>query len=82
MRAVLIAFTLIATTAAVAQAPTPPEYTLRITPADVTLLGQAIDELPAKIGRPLAQRLLAQVQAQDADYAKKNPVLDKSPAKK
>lgn len=79
MKRLILALALLATPAAAQQAT---EYTLRVTPADVALLGQAIDELPAKIGRPLAQRLIAQVQAQDAEFAKKNPVLDKSPAKK
>ncbi len=82
MKRLILAFALLATPAAAQQTTTPSEYTLRVTPADVALLGQAIDELPAKIGRPLAQRLIAQVQAQDADYAKAHPVLDKSPAKK
>lgn len=84
MRTLLIALAMIAIVPAAAQlpAPIPTEYTLKVTPADIVLLGQAIDELPAKTGRPLAQRLIAQVQAQDAEFTKKNPILDKSPAKK
>ena len=74
MKRYLIALALLATPAA-AQQPTPTEYMLKVTPADITLLGKAIDELPGKFGRPLAQKLLAQVQQQDAEYAKAHPVL-------
>lgn len=71
MKTLLIALALIATVPAAAQQSTPTDYNLRVTADDIQILGRAIDELPARIARPLAQRLMQQVIAQDTEFSKK-----------
>jgi len=48
----------------------PTEYNLIVSPQDIDLIGQAIQELPAKVANPLSQRLATQIKRQQEEFVK------------
>lgn len=78
MLTALLLATTIATTATAQPAPptAPSEYTLRLSPNDVNVIGAAINELTVT----LTQRLVRQIEAQNEAFRKANEPKPAAPA--
>ena len=50
----------------------PSEYTLKVAPSDLDVIGRGVDELPAKLANPLTARMLQQISAQQEAFRKAN----------
>ena len=48
----------------------PTSYTLTLTPAEIDIVGTGLQEMPFKTASPLIQRILQQIQAQQAEFVK------------
>jgi outer membrane murein-binding lipoprotein Lpp len=55
----------------------PREYTITLPAADIDQIGNALQELPAKIANPITARLIDQIKAQNEAHAKK--IADEKP---
>lgn len=64
MKRLIIAALMVAPSLALAQQPSPQEFTLKLSASELDIVGKALEEIPFKTAAPLMQKLRQQIMEQ------------------